>query len=416
MIKEEKRITGHITKRLHPVKVQSYADDSTIIINLPRELKYIMEIYDKHSAAPEAAINEEKTQIFPLGKHIIKQLEHDKFTKKVKNKVTILGAIFCQNKEEETKENLKKANKTLDTMAQVYSKYASLAGKILHLNTFVLSTIIWNNAWLIDIKDEHYKKFVQKIENYLHWYKGKEIMEHVSKDKNKGGMGLINPTERIRCIKLMEYLNAKTQMPEIDNLVYEVGTMQRLLYGTDFKRAKSAERNPELLLLIWNLNKITNFKASHKDFKPKDLQNIIFPKAKITYFLEIYEAEEPKLISINYLMLHGLLSFRGNKLCYLCKQYEENLDHLLFHCPFLTQSPELVKGWLRLMGCQAFNRQTIIEMTGIQSGIENFAISTYKDVIWKNRNIVKLRPVLKNTIYNVLERTVSFYIRFIFKP
>ena len=132
--------------------------------------------------------------------------------------------------------------------------------------------------------------------------------------------------------------------------------------------------------------------------------------------MEIYEAEEPKLISINYIMLHGLLSFRGNKLCYLYKQYEENLDHLLFHCPFLTQSRKLVKGWLRLMGCQAFNRQTIIEMTGIKSGIENFAISTYKYVIWKNRNIAKLRPVSKNTIYNVLERTVSFYIRFIFKP
>ena len=157
--------------------------------------------------------------------------------KKVKNKVTILGAIFCQNKKEETKENLKKANKTLDTMAQGYSKYVSLAGKILHLNTFVLSTI-WNSALLIDTKDEHYKKLIQKIENYLHWYKGKEIMEHASKDKNKGGMGLINPTERIRCIKLMEYLNAKTQMPETDNLVYEVGTMQKLLYGTDFKRAK----------------------------------------------------------------------------------------------------------------------------------------------------------------------------------
>ena len=83
-------------------------------------------------------------------------------------------------KANKVKENLKKANKTLDTMAQGYSKYASLAGKILHLNTFVLSTI-WNSAWIIDIKDEHYKKFIQKIKNYLHWYKGKDIMEHVSK-------------------------------------------------------------------------------------------------------------------------------------------------------------------------------------------------------------------------------------------
>ena len=68
-------------------------------------------------------------------------------------------------------------------MAQGYPKYARLVGKILHLNTFVLSTI-WKSAWLIDTKDEHYKKFIQKIKNCLHWlHKGKEIMEHVSKQK-----------------------------------------------------------------------------------------------------------------------------------------------------------------------------------------------------------------------------------------
>ena len=145
----------------------------------------------------------------------------------------------------------------------------------------------------------------------------------------------------------MEYLKANTYTSETNNLVYEVGIMQNLLYGTDFKRAKSSERNPELLLLIWNLNKITHFRAPHKYFKPKDLQNITFPKTKITYFLEIYEAEEPKLVPINYLMLHGLLSFRGNKLCYFCKRYEENLDHLLFHCPFLTQSRRWWRdGWV----------------------------------------------------------------------
>ena len=40
MIKADKRITGHITKNAHPVKVQSYADDTTIIINLQNEMKY----------------------------------------------------------------------------------------------------------------------------------------------------------------------------------------------------------------------------------------------------------------------------------------------------------------------------------------------------------------------------------------
>ena len=46
MIKADKRITGHITKHVHPVKVQSYADDTTIIINQHNEIKYIYEIFN----------------------------------------------------------------------------------------------------------------------------------------------------------------------------------------------------------------------------------------------------------------------------------------------------------------------------------------------------------------------------------
>ena len=217
--------------------------------------------------------------------------------------------------------------------------------------------------------------------------------------KNEGGMGLINLTERIRCIKLMEWLTPKHKCQKQTMWFMRLAPCKNYFIELISREPNHLKRNLELLLLIWNLNKITNFKASHKYFKPKDLQNIIFPKTKNNILFGNFEAVEPKLISINYLVL----PFRGNKLCYLCKQYEENLDHLLFHCPFQTQSRELVKGWLRLMGGQAVNRQTIIEMTGIKSGIENFAISTYGYVIWKNRNIAKLRPVSKCTIYNVLE-------------
>ena len=60
MIKADKRITGHITKHVHPVKIQSYADDTTIIINQQNEIKYIYEIFNKHSRASEVAINMEK--------------------------------------------------------------------------------------------------------------------------------------------------------------------------------------------------------------------------------------------------------------------------------------------------------------------------------------------------------------------
>ena len=333
----------------------------------------------------------------------------------MKNKVIILGAVFCQNKQHETKENLTKANKTLNKMKQGYANFVSLAGKVLRLNTYVFSAI-WHSAWLIDVKDTHFKEFILTIERYLDRYKGKEIMDKISKHKTEGGMGLIHVKERIRSMQLLEYLKADTQMPESDNLVFEVGTMQKRLYGADFKRAKSSETKPELLLLLYHIDKINTFKKSHKYFKSKDLQGIIYPKEKITYFKEIYQADEPKLISINYLMLHGLLSFRGNTKCYLCKKYEESLDHLLFHCPFLTRCRELVRGWLEQLGVQDFNKHNIIEMSGVPPGIVNYFISIYKDIIWKNRNIAQLRDVSEAPIYNTLEDSASFYIKFIFKP
>ena len=68
--------------------------------------------YGKHARAPETAINLEKTQTFQLGdRNVQTKWEHDEFTKKVKDKVTILGAVFCRDKGQETFGNLQKATK-----------------------------------------------------------------------------------------------------------------------------------------------------------------------------------------------------------------------------------------------------------------------------------------------------------------
>ena len=57
--------------------------------------------------------------------------EHDKFTKKVKDKVTILGAVFCRDKHLETFENLQKAYNALKKAKNNYSygNFVSLVGK-----------------------------------------------------------------------------------------------------------------------------------------------------------------------------------------------------------------------------------------------------------------------------------------------
>ena len=139
----------------------------TIIIGRPSEIEHVYRIYGRYAKASKAAINQEKTQIFRLGeRNVPTKLEHDDFTKKVKDTVTILGAVFCKDKGQETSENLQMATKTLEKFQDGYGKFVSLTGKILKLNTYVFSTV-WNNAWLIDIKDPRFKSFIRRIERFL---------------------------------------------------------------------------------------------------------------------------------------------------------------------------------------------------------------------------------------------------------
>ena len=72
---------------------------------------------------------------------------------------------------------------------------------------YVFSTV-WNNAWLIDIKDKYLKQFLKEVEKQLCKYKGQEILKKISKTTEEGGLGLINLTERIQAIKILEFLNA----------------------------------------------------------------------------------------------------------------------------------------------------------------------------------------------------------------
>ena len=126
--------------------------------------------------------------------------------------MTILGAVFCRDKGEETCENLQKATKTLEKLQNSTGKFISLAGKILRLNTYVFSTV-WNNAWMIDINNYHFRQFITQIEKYLCEFKGKEILGKVSKRREEGGLGLINIKERIQAIQALKFLKADMQKP-----------------------------------------------------------------------------------------------------------------------------------------------------------------------------------------------------------
>ena len=155
------------------------------------------------------------------------------------------------------------------------------------------------------------------------------------------------------------------------------------IYGINYVGSKAEETNDIIKLLEKNIDEINKFTIRHKTTKPRDIQKLFFPRIK-KYFTEIYDAIKSKLISTNYLMLHGLLSFRKNRPCYICGKYEDNLDHLLFQCPFLARARNLVKGWLEIAGIDQdnFNRHTLIEMTEVDAS-QNNVISNYKDIIFE---------------------------------
>ena len=90
-------------------------------------------------------------------------------------------------------------------------------------------------------------------------------MERVSTSTDGGGRGLINIRERIRAIQALEYLQANQQLPETDNVLFEVGLHQKTLYGRTVvvkgaKSSKSPLKQKIIInLLLKDISKINQF-------------------------------------------------------------------------------------------------------------------------------------------------------------
>ena len=99
---------------------------------------------------------------------------------------------------------------------------------------------------------------------------------------------------------MLKYLQANQQVPETDNLLFEVWLHQKTLYGTVVVKGANAHQTNEIInLLLKDINKVNQYTKTHKIVKPKNIQDILFPKNKVNYFTEIYIPLEPK-IGFNY--------------------------------------------------------------------------------------------------------------------
>ena len=60
LINDNRQIKGITTKLNNTIKIQMYADDSTLILQKPQELQYVLQTYKIHSDASKAKINQKK--------------------------------------------------------------------------------------------------------------------------------------------------------------------------------------------------------------------------------------------------------------------------------------------------------------------------------------------------------------------
>ncbi len=414
MIKEKKQIKGHKTRRNNIIKIQAYADDNTILIKHPKEIEDVYEVYKKHALASEAKINEDKTEIFRLTKNYKQKDENKEFQDKIKTQVKILGAIFHEDKEKETELNLTKPNKIIEQLKNNKGDYISIMGKIIKLQTYVYSTI-YNNAWLINTNSKEFELFLKNVGEYLQRIKNREVLEKVQRKFNKGGLNLINIKERIETLKIKQILDSENQLPESDNIIYELGHKQKTIFNKNYIGPKieiiPTHIKKSLAKLEPKIEIIRNYKQRHKNLPTKTLQGIIFEEPEVTVYKETLQNNNPKLTAINYLTAQGLLPIYNAVKCFFCKMEQETIDHIMLTCHYLKPLRDEVEKWLAFRN-KNLNKMTVIYMQNIKVGIENEIISKYKETIWKNRIKAtqgNLQPMDK--IIRKLDQDIQNYIR-----
>ena len=69
-----------------------------------------------------------------------------------------------------------------------------------------------------------FSALIRQLVEYLQPRKGNELLEAVSKMKDKGGMNLINVKKIILTIESHLIINSSDQRPETDEVIYQLGT------------------------------------------------------------------------------------------------------------------------------------------------------------------------------------------------
>ena len=229
---------------------------------------------------------------------------------------------------------------------------------------------------------------MNKISTYIQRIKNKELYEKITKPIEKGGLGLINIEERVQAIKVKELLQAGDNRPETDDLIYDIGLKQHLILDKGHTGPKSETLNKniknETKKLEENIVELKNYKKRKKKMKTKDIHEIIFTKQD-QYNQTLFIPNEPKGISINFLIANNLLPTWSSMDCQFCGRHKESIDHIFLTCDNIKSTRNMINNMLKGLNSQ-FTKTRILKMENINNKAEAIIITKYKEIIWNIRH------------------------------
>ena len=116
--------------------------------------------------------------------------DQNSFLSKLKSSIKILGAHFHPNANVEQELNLDKAITKIKKFKQ-QDFILSLKGKILKINTFILS-LLWHKAYVLKESHTALNSLIREIQKYLDPLCGAKVYDQAFKPIKNGGLGLIN--------------------------------------------------------------------------------------------------------------------------------------------------------------------------------------------------------------------------------
>ena len=165
-IREHSGIHGITMNNLEHIIAQ-FADDTQLFLNNRKSLENVIATLDEVEANTGLKVNYEKTAIYTIG-----QDEAGANSDKICSKpivwdpggLTVLGVDIIKCVQAQYMQILDKAKEVLDVW---YLHNLTLCGKILLINTLVVSLFVYNLRVLENPKDEFYDKFDLLVERFL---------------------------------------------------------------------------------------------------------------------------------------------------------------------------------------------------------------------------------------------------------